>query len=332
MEHKLLVLCDPEEDYVQHMADFLNRKKDAFWEIVTYTGAEELLKLQREIEILIISEAAYGAFVKELPVRLTVLLNESGILKEKSLVNIDKYQEAEKVRQAVLECYMEQEKNFFPKLDRKSNTQLIGMFSPIRRCLQTTFALTYGQLLAEKHRTLYISFEHYAGWEEWQESRRKDLAALLYFRQSGEDFDLHMQTLVRRMGNLEYVEPVLNGENLLYITAREWMDLLKALIAQGNYEYILLDLSESIQGLFEILRMCSRVYTIVQEDRKAQCKLEQYEQMLALQEYEDVKDKTAKCRLPKFQRLPESVEQYSKGELAEYIKAMLGRELQREHF
>ena len=330
MEHKLLVLCDPEEDYAQHMADFLNRKKDAFWEIVTYTRAEELLNLQREIEILLIAEAAYGAFVKELPVRLTILLNESGMLKEKSLVNIDKYQEAEKVRQAVLECYMELENRFYPKLDAKSHTQVIGMFSPIRRCLQTTFALTYGQLLAEKHRTLYISFEHFSGWEEWQEHRRRDLAALLYFKQSEEDFGLHMQTLVQRMGNLEYVEPVVNGENLLYITGQEWMDLLKGLIAQGNYEYILLDLSESIQGLFEILRMCSRIYTIVQEDGKAKRKLEQYEQLLALQEYEDVKNKTTKCNLPRFQRIPENVEQYSKGELAEYIRAMLGRELQYE--
>ncbi|MBQ9142119.1 MAG: hypothetical protein IJX63_10060 [Lachnospiraceae bacterium] len=327
MEHKLLVLCDPEEDYAQHMADFLRRKKESVWEIVAFTRPEELLKLEEEIEILIISEAAYDTFVHELPAKLKILLNESGIVQENELVNIDKYQEAEKVRLAILECYMKLEREFFPRLGGDSCTKLIGMFSPVRRCLQTTFALTYGQLLAEKYRTLYISFEHYNGIEEWQDCMRQDLSALLYYQQSeGTEFGLHIQTIVQRIGNLEYVAPIVNGDNLLYITMQEWQNLLKGLMEYGRYEYIILDLSESMQGLFEILRMCTKVYTIVQEDVKAQCKLNQYEQLLASQEYEDVRNKTAKCRLPVFRKLPESVEQYSKGELAEYIKGMLGKE------
>ena len=327
MEHKLLVLCDPEEDYAQHMADFLRRKKESVWEIVAFTRPEELLKLEEEIEILIISEAAYDTFVHELPAKLKILLNESGIVQENELVNIDKYQEAEKVRLALLECYMKLEREFFPRLGGDSCTKLIGMFSPVRRCLQTTFALTYGQLLAEKYRTLYISFEHYNGIEEWQDCMRQDLSALLYYQQSeGTEFGLHIQTIVQRIGNLEYVAPIVNGDNLLYITMQEWQNLLKGLMEYGRYEYIILDLSESMQGLFEILRMCTKVYTIVQEDVKAQCKLNQYEQLLASQEYEDVRNKTAKCRLPVFRKLPESVEQYSKGELAEYIKGMLGKE------
>ena len=327
MEHKLLVLCDPEEDYAQHMADFLRRKKESVWEIVAFTRPEELLKLEEEIEILIISEAAYDTFVHELPAKLKILLNESGIVQENELVNIDKYQEAEKVRLAILECYRKLEREFFPRLGGDSCTKLIGMFSPVRRCLQTTFALTYGQLLAEKYRTLYISFEHYNGIEEWQDCMRQDLSALLYYQQSeGTEFGLHIQTIVQRIGNLEYVAPIVNGDNLLYITMQEWQNLLKGLMEYGRYEYIILDLSESMQGLFEILRMCTKVYTIVQEDVKAQCKLNQYEQLLASQEYEDVRNKTAKCRLPVFRKLPESVEQYSKGELAEYIKGMLGKE------
>lgn len=327
MEHKLLVLCDPEEDYVQHMADFLRKKKAAVWEIVAYTRPEELLKLEEGIEILMISESAYGSFVEKLPVKLAVLLNESGMLLEHTLVNIDKYQEAEKVWQAILECYIELKKDFSPRLQGENNTRLIGMFSPVRRCLQTTFALTYGQLLAEKYRTLYISFEHYAGLEEWQECRRQDLSALLYHQQTGEEnLGLHIQTMVQRMGNLEYVVPIVNGENLLLVTPQEWLDLLKGLMAHGGYDYIILDLSESMQGLFEILRMCSKVYTIVQEDAKAKSKLNQYEQLLTSKEYEDVKGKTSKCRLPLFRKLPEVVEQYSKGELAEYIKGLLERD------
>ena len=329
MEHKLLVLCDPEEDYAQQMADFLRRKKEVSWEVITYTRPDELVKFaqKEKIEILLISETAYGEYVSGLQVKLPILLNESGVVQVKGLVNIDKYQEAEKVRQEMLTYYMELEKEYFPRLGGMAHTQLIGMFSPVHRCLQTTFALTYGQLLAENHRTLYLNFEHCAGLEEWQECKRQDLSSLLYFLQTqGEGVSIHLQTIVQRIGRLEYVSPLVNGENLLYITSQEWQKLFRSLMECGEYEYIILDLSECMQGLFEILRMCTKVYTIVQEDTRAKRKLEQYEQLLALQEYQDVQSKTAKCKLPVFRKLPVEVEQYTKGELADYIRGMLRKE------
>lgn len=326
MEHKLLVLCDPEEDYLQHMADFLRRKKQAPWEVVAYTKPEELLKLEEKIEILMISESAYGAFVDKLPVKLPVLLNESGVIQGHVAVNIDKYQEAEKVRQAVWTYYMEREEDFFPGLETEHRTQFIGMYSPVRRCLQTTFALTYGQLLAEKYRTLYISFEHYGDRQEWDEGEKDGLSKLLYFLQEENGFLAHARTVVRRLGNLDYVAPMLNGQNLLFVTAQEWVKLLGRLADSGEYDFIILDLSESMQGLFEVLRLCNRVYTIVKEDPLARCKVTQYEQLLALQEYEDVKRKTAKYVLPLFRKLPAEMEQYTKGELAEYVRELLYKE------
>lgn len=326
MEHKLLVLCDPEEDYLQHMADFLRKKKQAPWEVVAYTKPEELLKLEEKIEILMISESAYGAFVDKLPVKLPVLLNESGVIQGQVSINIDKYQEAEKVRQAVWTYYMEQEENFLPGPDTGCSTRFIGMYSPVRRCLQTTFAMTYGQILAEKYRTLYLSFEHYGDRQEWAENEKDGLSKLLYFLQEEKGFLSCVNTVVHRMGNLDCVTPMLNGQNLLFVTMQEWLKLLQRLAESGEYEFIILDLSESVQGLFEVLRLCSRVYTIVREDPMARCKVTQYEQLLEMQEYEDVKRKTAKYVLPLFRKLPAEVEQYTKGELAEYIRELLYKE------
>ena len=108
-------------------------------------------------------------------------------------------------------------------------------------------------------------------------------------------------------------------------TALDGLEGFKMALAQ-SYDFIILDLSESVQGLFEILRLCSRVYTIVKEDSMAKCKVTQYEQLLSLQEYEDVKRKTAKYVLPLFRKLPVEVEQYTKGELAEYIRELLYKE------
>ena len=78
-----------------------------------------------------------------------------------------------------------------------------------------------------------------------------------------------------------------------------------------------------MQGLFEILRGCKVVFTLTQEDRIARSKLLQYEQLLALYEYEDVLEKTRRLRIPQIQRLPENMEQLTRGDLAVVIKDLL---------
>ncbi|MBR4084731.1 MAG: hypothetical protein IKK33_10680 [Lachnospiraceae bacterium] len=329
MEHKLLVLCDPEEDYALHMADFLRRKKDMDWDVRIFTVLAELQRFCQEevIEILLVAETAYGEHIKELPVKLPILLNESGILREKNLENIDKYQPAEQVWQEMLALYMEKNGERYPKVGGRKRGKLIGLYSPVRRCLQSTFALTMGQLIAEKYPVLYVSFEYFAGLEEWQDRDGQDLSVLLYYQQNRPDtFGVQLQALVKKVGKLDYVTPMLNGENLLYITQEQWKSLIQALLNTGDYEYIILDLSESIQGLFEILHLCHKVYTIVREDSKAYQKIYRYEQLLSLLEYEDIKEKTAKCHLPLFRKLPGEVESFTKGELAEYIMELLKKE------
>lgn len=327
MEHKLLVLCDPEEDYAHHMAEFLGRSKELPWEIAVYTRPEELEQIEEEIDVLLISESAYERFLPQMQVNLLILLNESGLLKEEQITNVNKYQSAEEVKKTILNLYMKQQKISIPRMHLGERTKLIGMYSPVHRCLQTTFALTFGQILAERYRTLYLSFEYYGSYGDWEDEQRKDLSQLLYFLQAGEnDLFMYLQTVLKKAGNLDYVSPMVNGQDLLYVTTKEWQQLLYSIMEAGEYEYIILDLSENMQGLFEILRLCDHIYSILKEDPVARCKINQYEQLLTLQEYDDVKKKSSKCILPTFRKLPEQVEQYTKGELADYVRDLLYKE------
>ena len=86
---------------------------------------------------------------------------------------------------------------------------------------------------------------------------------------------------------------------------------------------MILDLNESMQGLFEILRLCTKVYTLTRDDRIARGKLLQYEQVLSLYDYTDILDKTKQFSLPHIRRLPEELEQLTKGELADLVKGLL---------
>lgn len=330
MKKKILALCDSEADYLEGMRAFLQKREDSPFELHTYSDTEKLLDFgrQEKIEVLLVAESDFTYEVSSLKTGRTILLNESGTV-QGELRNIDKYQKAERVWQELLDSYAAMLSGDTRLLGREKKAELIGLYSPIRRCLQTSFALTLGQELSKTKKTLYLSFEHYAGWNQLLERGVKgDLAALLYFgKEQGEKFFCHLQSFTRRLGQLDYIPPAYAGQNLIYVRASEWQELISKIALLGGYDYIILDLSESIQGTFEILNMCDRIFTITGEDSHAQAKLAQYEELLRAYSYEEILEKTSHQLLPHFCQLPERMEQYTHSDLAEYIRKVIREEL-----
>lgn len=325
-ENRRFVLFDTEVEYALLMTEFLRSHKELPWEIHTYTDAEHLLREEGEaIALLVVAESAYGEELLQLKPSYLVVLNETGLFKNQAYRNVDKYQPAEEVLKELLEVYMETMEGDISWFGTRYQTKFVGIYSPVRRCLQSTFAMTMSQILASEYKTLYLNFEHYTGLDELcADNDTKDLADLLYFLSTDKErFRMRLQMMVLQKGNLHYIPPMKCGQNLLSVTPAEWMSLFHKIESSGAYEYVVLDLSESMQGLFDILRICRRVYTLTKEDRQARCKLLQYEQLLGLQEYEDVLEKTSKCTLPHFHRLPEELEQYTKGDLADYVRRQI---------
>ncbi len=331
MKKKILALCDSEKDYLDGITSYLKGIDHFPFEIHAYTQVDKLLEFgkREKIEVLLVAESDFTYEVANLGTGKTLLLNESGTVRGDSIRNIDKYQKAERVWQELADSYAEMITEEGKLLQSSEHAMIIGLYSPIRRCLQTSFALTLGQALAENEKTLYISFEHYAGWNQLLDQNvRGDLAALVYFNsEQSEKFFCRMQSVTLRIGKLHYIPPAYAGQNLIYVSGRQWQELIGKIAETGGYKYIILDLSESIQGTFELLRMCDKIYTIIKEDEQARSKVAQYEELLRAYEYEDVLEKTNKQLLPQFTRLPERIEQYTLGELADYIQKLIRDDL-----
>lgn len=322
---RTMVLCDTEEEYAQLMTEFLRKHKDLPWNLHTYTDVQELLREEPEAALLVVAESAYSEDMKKLSPQKLVVLNESGVMRWEGLCYVDKYQQAEEVLKYLLEIYMEIADAPLPRLSKGCRTVFIGNYSPVRRSMQTSLTLTLSQLLAREHSTLYLNFEQYAGLAELvPDIQTCDLADLLYFLGADkEKFRLRLRSMLKHIGSLDYIPPMKSGQNLLTVTAGEWLELLKKLEELGEYEYVILDLSESMQGLFQILRQCRQVFTVTREDRIAQSKLLQYEQLLSLCEYGDVLDKTKRLSLSHIRKLPEELEQFTKGDLAALARQLI---------
>ncbi len=321
-----MVLCDTEEEYAQLMTEYLRRHKNVPWDVHTYTDMEELFQKEAPSPaMLVVAESAYTEALWNLqPVRL-VVLSETGLLRWENLHYVEKYQQAENVIKKLLEIYMEIADTGLARLSVGCRTVFVGNYSPVHRSMQTSLALSLGQLLARRHPTLYLNFEHFAGFPQLvAQGQALDMADLLYFLNAQKErFQLRLQSMLKQIGNLDYVPPMKSGQNLLTVTTQEWLGLFQKIGELGTYEYVILDLSESMQGLFEILRLCARVYTTIREDRIAQCKLLQYEHLLGLCEYGDVLEKTQRLNLPRIRRLPEDLEQLTKGDLAALAEELI---------
>ena len=105
------------------------------------------------------------------------------------------------------------------------------------------------------------------------------------------------------------------------------MLLLKTLREIGSYDYIILDLSELVQGLLDVLRSCEMIYTISDREGFALSRMKQYENLLKHLEYEDITALTSHCELPVFKKLPGSIDELPYTDLAGYVKRIVEEEI-----
>ncbi|MBO5473234.1 MAG: hypothetical protein J6A08_05545 [Lachnospiraceae bacterium] len=334
MKQKIMAVCDTEEAYAYRLAEYVLEKGKLPYAFHLFTEVEKLQDLmeREEIAILLIAESALK-LIKEEFVRQKVLqlfvLQENEKSDREDLCYISKYQSPDHI----LERIFISVEDLADWTEHQSTTcweaKLIGMYSPIKRCLQTSFALTLGQMLARKHKVLYLNFEYYSGLGQMlsREFSADMMDVMYYFQCAKEKLAMRLPAVVQNINGLDYIPPIQSPLGLREIDGGQWAQLCADIAEIGQYEYIILDLDDCINGIFDLLKQCYRIYTITKEDRFAEAKLRQYEQMLQLYEMEEVAEKTVKCRFPVFQKLPSDLEMMTHGELAGYVRSIMEEDI-----
>ena len=338
---KILVLYDKDEEYARLMCEYLMGCRNLPWKITACTAEPDLMNICGRVSpaVLVTTDSCYSAVVERMGAEKLVILSDGSgkrnptdisrdVCTEHSMAVIEKYQPADETLRAILEIYAgdlagDEDLSLIPSGER---TRVIGVFSPIRRCYQTTFSVLMGRLLGPKGKVLYLSFEFCEGCDELiPPEGAGNLSDLMYFIKSPPGvFSLRFRSMVRKLGDLDYIPGAVSGTELQEIPEEEWKTFIKRICAVEDYSYVILDLSESIRGIFGILRMCDRVYTLTRNDRVAVRKLESYENILAMYEYSDVMEKSIRCSPPSVNRVPPFSGDIPGGELIDYIREQIG--------
>lgn len=306
--------------------EFISGKTNLPFEVYIFTDGSKLLSCVKgkDIECLLVSENAYSKEVETLRIPHIIILSESGENLNKALRHINKYQSCENILHEVVEYYTDKSENVPAALRTGLKRMIIiGIYTPVGRCLQTTFSLTLGQMLAKHHKTLYLNFEVYSGLGRMlSRNFHSDLSDLMYyFSCSREKLAYRMESMVETVNGLDFIPPVEIYQNLAGIRGNQWLDLFQEMERSSEYEFLILDLTDGIMDLWDVLRGCNHIYTIVREDGLAMAKLEQYEKALESMDYGDIAARASKWKLPIFKQLPLRFEELTYGELAAYVKA-----------
>ena len=84
--------------------------------------------------------------------------------------------------------------------------------------------------------------------------------------------------MISHMNGVDYIAPIRAEQDFREVTKEEWNQLLDLILEKSIYKVIILDLGDTVDGLYDLLGRCSKVYTPYIEEGAAKAKLNQYEE------------------------------------------------------
>ncbi len=312
MSKIVLAVCDGNRMYCERLQEYLRNHLKLSFVICAFTDPEKMLEFSRHqpISLLLISESSISALPgnevrKEF--NNVIILKEDGdipedILCPKNLRHISKYSPATKIVDAVLELCMCGQEEFcgISCTEKKGSHKVIGFFTPISRCGQTSLAIKMGEGLARDKKTILISFESFSALSSMFDAEsEEDITDLLYYADcEREKFCLYLEKIRKNRNGLDYINPARTAMQVKEICFEKLKELIRLLSEEAGYEYILLDLKEYPDGFFDILNMCDIVYTITRNNSADHYRIGNYNKVLRDNGYEEVLTRSIRFMLP----------------------------------
>lgn len=325
-------IYDSESRYAEKLGGYLNMSEQFPFTTKVSTTEKELVDISERNppKLLLLAESRIE-IIKRIDCKDVIILSDTKSGEYEGKKYIGRYQSGDKIIKDIL-GFIADSQTIGSIAKRKTSMKVISLFSPVKRSLSTTMGLAMGQILSKRSKTLYISFECFSGLNKMLDCEfPRNIGDLLYFMNSHETgFDSAIASIVEKKEGLDILAAFDNQMDLINVTSNVWIELLERIEKETDYEYVFLDLSEAVQGLFEILNMSDKVITAVDNDEVALFKLKQYEECLKIAGYEDVMAKTKKCNVPHQHRRNGEICYLGFGELGDYVKNVLQGVLERE--
>lgn len=305
MNNGLIAIVDSEEAYAVKLADYFKAKSGLGYNVQVFTDIYSYLEFDKNnyIDILIISYT-YGDFLSDLThTRQIYILSEGSLdIALSEFTSIYKYQSTDNIIREVMTNYSAAASKSSVISIKNACSKIYSVYSPVKRCGKTTFALVMGCLLAREENTLYLSLEEYSGLSFYTgEAYSGDLSDLLYFyRQNPYNLDKKLLALSHSLHKLDFIPPIHFSSDFKCMNGNDWCDLFNAIASLGIYKNIILDLSDSSVDIFPLLDLSDIVYFPVLEDLLSAERIKNFKDITGLLGKDSLYEKIRELSLPAF--------------------------------
>lgn len=300
MHVKNFVICDSQKQYSRNLLQIFRQKKKTGYQYYLFHTKEELEKFaqKKRIHVLLLDEAYLKDFSEEIPADKKLVLvrqPKKAIRGERVIL---RYQSAEDIwKQIQKEAVKKQMPIRRTRL--KPEGELIAVYSPVHRIGKTQFAIKLGKELAEKEPVLYLNLEEYSGGGFYfQENPKQNLGDLLYYlRQEKGNLGMRISMIAGQSDNLDYIMPIPCLQDLRAVKEEEWGSLCERILKETIYGKVILDLGDSVDGLYQILGKCTKIYMPYIDEPIASAKMKQYVENVRKLGMEEILEKTVQLRM-----------------------------------
>jgi hypothetical protein len=327
-----MAVYDEDSFYAERLADFINQRKQAPFKALAFTALDKLKGYGKdhEIDLLLIQADVSKEEIAGLGAeQVFYLCDGEGSSLEEPSKGIYKYQAADGILRDVMEAYLTGDEEAGSSMISKTG-KVVGIYSPINRCLKTSFSLTMGQLLSRDLKVLYLNFEDCSGLGRLIGEELEGGLSDLFYYYSQEKYNwIRLGSLIYTWGELDYIPPVQYPEDLNQIGTPEVADLVRRIARESPYETIILDLGQFGKKATEVLEVCDIIYMPVMDDCISVAKIEEFEEYLMTSGQESMKKRIQKIKLPyhcNFGRRDSYLEQLLWSELGDYTRQLLRKQ------
>lgn len=302
MHGKNFVICDSQKQYSKNLLQLFRQKKSEEYKYYLFHTWDELEKFvqKKRIYILLVDEAYPEEMREEIPAEKKLLLVKQERKALKGDRRIYRYQSAEEIWKQI-QREAQKKRTVRKKIRIKNDGELIAVYSPVHRIGKTKFAIDLGKELAQKEPVLYLNLEEYSGGGFYfPEQQERNLGDLLYhLRQEKGNLGMRISMIAGQYENLDYIMPISCVQDLRTVKEEEWINLCDRILKECIYGKVVLDLGDSVDGLYRILQKCTTIYTPYIDEPIASAKMKQYVDNIRKMGMEDILEKTIQMNMDK---------------------------------
>lgn len=260
MKETTVAVCGEEKEWLDRFARFLREKAQPRLAVQLFSSADALRQYLTEhrADLAIVPEETAAEFETACPVLYFTEEERPG--DERAMY---RYRPASRhLAQILGAAGRESEDN-----GRPVRADVLAVYSPVRGAGTTAAAMLLGMILAEKEATLLLSTERYSVLPALLAREREGtLAELLYYAKVKGDPAAHLPELEEREGNLVWICPAPEPEDLRSASEEDWTALILAVRASGRYRHVVIDVGDGAEDEVWLLETADRIFMPTKTD------------------------------------------------------------------